>query len=325
MGHQAGFRSALLEGIERYGTIFSASRNNNLQLAIYNEAEDYLAQWTGAEAALTVTSGLLAGQLAVHFLKNKHFMYAPGAHPAVWSDTPQLYFDSYEHFTKQIADAVKDIKSKEGIVIASNSIDPLFCEYYNFDWITQLPDNQDITLLIDDSHGMGITGTEGGGIFNSIKNLIKKENIKLVVIASMAKALGIPGGVILSDKKTIAAIRSNPLFIGASPIVPAYLYAFLKSESVYHETRMKLFKNIDVFKNSLTTEGVYRSYEKYPVFFCLNDGIFDRLYQHKIFISHFPYPKAYDKPITRIVLSALHLEEDIFNLVKCLQSQAAKM
>ena len=61
MGHQAAFREALFEGIARYGTIFSASRNNNLQLAIYEQAENFLAEWTGTEAALTVTSGLLAG------------------------------------------------------------------------------------------------------------------------------------------------------------------------------------------------------------------------------------------------------------------------
>ena len=49
MGHQAGFQEALKEGIARYGTIFSASRNNNLKLAIYEEAETFLAQWTGFE------------------------------------------------------------------------------------------------------------------------------------------------------------------------------------------------------------------------------------------------------------------------------------
>ena len=60
MGHQPEFRAALMEGIDRYGTIFSASRNNNLQLKIYAEAEDFIAQWTDAEVALTVSSGFAA-------------------------------------------------------------------------------------------------------------------------------------------------------------------------------------------------------------------------------------------------------------------------
>ena len=77
-------------------SVFSASRNNNLQLKIYEETEAFLANWTSAEAALTVTSGLLAGQLAVNFLKNTQnlkglnpvFIYAPSAHPAVWEAPP---------------------------------------------------------------------------------------------------------------------------------------------------------------------------------------------------------------------------------------------
>ena len=59
---------------------------------------------TGAETALTVTSGLLAGQLAVNFLKNYKnekglkpvFIYAPSAHPAVWEAPPAYLFNNQD-------------------------------------------------------------------------------------------------------------------------------------------------------------------------------------------------------------------------------------
>ncbi len=314
MGHQPDFKAALLEGFNQYGTIFSASRNNNVQLKIYDETEDFMAKWTGSEAALTVSSGLMAGQLAVQSLVNQKFILAPSAHPAIWQmNTPPHYiFKNFDDFSKKIVGIVE--KESGAVVIAVNAIDPLQGESYDFSWIKNLTSDKPITLLFDDSHGIGITYTEGGGIFQKIKTLIDdRQNINLIVIASLAKAVGIPGGVILGDKKTIASIRQNPLFVGASPIVPAYLFAFLQSQKTYTDARVVLQKNIQLFTTALSQcPHLPITYlPNYPVFFIQEKGLFDYLLTHKILISSFSYPKPTDPPITRIILSALHTEGDI--------------
>ena len=319
MGHQPDFRAALTEGIARYGTIFSASRNNNLQLDIYEKAENFIAEWTGAEAALTVTSGLLAGQLAVQSLdqSNQRFIYAPSVHPAIWKEKPTFCFENYEQFSNEIAQFIA--QEKTPAIICCNSIDPLKCTPYDFSWISQLPDNQDITLIFDDSHAIGIQNNvtangvwqEGVGNYKKLKKLTPS-NVKLVVIASLAKAVGIPGGVILGDLETIKTIRENPLFVGASPIVPAYLYAFLTAQNVYADARIALKKNIDLFKKlnaSLLSD--FKFYDDYPVFYTPQNDLYPFLLKHKTMISSFSYPNPSDTPITRIVLSALHTEGDI--------------
>ncbi|MDZ7880681.1 MAG: aminotransferase class I/II-fold pyridoxal phosphate-dependent enzyme [Saprospiraceae bacterium] len=342
IGHQGEFRAALMEGIDRYGTVFSASRNNNLRLKIYEEAESFIAHWTGAAQALTVTSGLLAGQLAVNFLKNSQndkalkpaFIYAPSAHPAVWEAPPSTVFQNRADFEKQIIKTVKKGKNAP-IVIVSNAVDMLKCETFDFSWIKKLPDNQDITLLVDDSHGIGVTGENGSGIFKGLKKLTRP-NVKIIVIASLAKALGIPGGVILSEEKIITAIRNNPLFVGASPIIPAYLYAFLNTQALYDKARQTLAHNIELFtsllaevqhnlllnknpkkgKLSLDDLNPFRTpMLNYPVFYTPKNDLFDHLFANKIFISHFAYPQPTDPPITRVVLSALHTEKDMTHLV----------
>jgi 8-amino-7-oxononanoate synthase len=329
MGHQPLFREALMEGITRYGTIFSASRNNNLKLKIYEEAEDFLAQWTGAEAALTVTSGLLAGQIAIQSIDNQHFIYAPSVHPAIWKETPpQYFFRNYADFAHRIISIIED-KKENPLVVCTNTIDPLRCEFYDFSWIAQLPQNQDITLVFDDSHGIGITGVEGAGFLArpDIKPLMEKikllPQVKIIVIASLAKALGIPGGVILSDNKTIETIRKNPLFVGASPIVPAYLFAFLKAQNVYQQAREQVFFNINLYKNLIqknlekreNTEGVLlKTFDNYPVSYVLENNLYDYFLKHKVLISSFSYPNPTDPPITRMILSALHEKEDIEHL-----------
>lgn len=333
MGHQPDFKAALLEGFNQYGTIFSASRNNNVQLKIYEDAEDFIAQWTGAELALTVTSGLVAGQLAVQSLVNQKLILAPSAHPAIWQPNtpPQYIFQNYDDFSKKIVGIVE--KETNHVVIAANAIDPLQGESYNFSWIQNLPNNKPITLLLDDSHGIGITGTsrnasgfykDGSGIFKKIKREIgNKDNINLIVIASLAKAVGLPGGVILGNKKTIAMIRQNPLFVGASPIVPAYLFAFLKSQKVYTDARAVLQKNIEQFKSALSQFPLMpiTYLPNYPVFFTSQKEAFGFLLKHKILISSFSYPKPTDPPITRIVLSALHTEGDIEYLIESMKDE----
>ena len=335
IGHQAEFRAALLDAISRYGTVFSASRNNNLQLKIYDEAETFLAKWTGADAALTVTSGLLAGQLAVQSIENQPFIYAPSAHPAICKPTapPQYFFKNQTDFEKNIASKIAQIGG--AVTVATNALDPLRCEPFDFSWLAQLPDNQPITVIVDDSHGIGLTGENGGGIFQKLKKELRNRsvaNVRLIVIASLAKALGIPGGVILSDEKTVAAMRQNALFVGASPIVPAYLFAFLQTQNMYESARQVLKNNILCFKKELSkaavfisenekkgnfTEGsLFETLADYPVFFTQQNVLFKFLLQHKIMISSFSYPKPNDPPLTRIVLSALHSTADIQFLVE---------
>ena len=136
----------------------------------------------------------------------------------------------------------------------------------------------------------------------------------------MAKALGVPGGVILSDKKTIADISQSAYFSGASPIVPAYLFAFTRSEGIYSIALDALRHNIDYFNYNCSDEikDLLVNEEGYPVYYVKDNSLYDYLYEKKIFISSFAYPKPTDAPITRIVLSALHTEYDLKTLISAI-------
>lgn len=318
IGRQPAFQTMLLEGFEKYGTIYSASRHNNVQLAIYDEAEDYFAYVNQAEGAVTVSSGLLAGQLVMSMLEGSKVIYAPGVHPALWEHAAIHYdfLDSVD-FSNSIADRVAEIPGK--VMICANTIDPLTCQPISFDWVEELPDNQDITLVFDDSHAFGIKSYEqaftgsfhGKGSYSFLRSLVPA-HIKLIVISSMAKASGIPGGIIFSDNTTIRAIKSMPLFSGATPIVPAYLYAFLHTKSMYDQAHQWLMRNIGFFmeyNSGILNQFRYISY--YPVFYTTRNELYPKLMDEKILISSFAYPDPEAPPITRIVISALHTEEDI--------------
>jgi 8-amino-7-oxononanoate synthase len=175
----------------------------------------------------------------------------------------------------------------------------------------QLPANKNITLLVDDSHGFGIIGKEGAGIFSE---LVDYKNIHLIVISSFGKAFGIPGGVVLSDKQTIDNFKNNPFFGGSSPVIPAYLYAFLQSETIYKKEREKLFANIRMFESQISAFGLFSNFTNYPVFYTPQNKLCTYLKENQILISSFPYPSPEDTQITRVIINSLHTPQDINSL-----------
>ncbi|MBK9564524.1 MAG: aminotransferase class I/II-fold pyridoxal phosphate-dependent enzyme [Saprospiraceae bacterium] len=64
------------------------------------------------------------------------------------------------------------------------------------------------------------------------------KNINFLITASLGKALGITGGIILGKVAIISELRKSTYYTSSSPIIPAYLYAYLNA----YNLRNKLFK-----------------------------------------------------------------------------------
>lgn len=319
------FAALLAEGLVRYGTNYGSSRNSNLRLRIYAEAEEQLACCSGAAAALTVSSGYLAGQMAVKALADAgRFEYAPGTHPAAWLTAAPAVVPtalSHETWAAQLLTRL-EAEVPTPVVIVSNSLDPLRVCAYGFRWTACLPSDRPITLLVDDSHGFGVTGVAGGGVFAQLR---VPPNVRVVVVASLGKACGIPGGVVLSsDAKFVAELRHSAFFAASSPVVPAYLYAFLHASELYAQARQQLAANAAQFALATASTGLFQSFEGFPVFYTPANELAPYLQQRGIWISSFPYPSPTDAPITRVVLSALHTPEDVMQVAGLAQEFAVQ-
>jgi len=314
LSQHTDYQNLIIEGLRQYGTHFGGSRLSNLRLQIFEEAENALANWTGAEAALNISSGTLAGQLVVKTLKNAgKFYFAPAVHPALFGegDYSELNFENWSQFVLEEAQ-----RFKNPMVLFSNTLDPLKARQFDFTWVQQLPKEIPITLVLDDSHGIGVTGTRGAGIFSTLK---VPENVELIVIVSLGKALSIPGGVILGKADFIQKIWQSPYFGGASPVNPAFLYAFLQASNLYEQQQQILFRNVDFFKTATESLNLFQSFDSYPVFYTPKNALGDFLKSHKVLISSFPYPTAQSEHITRIVLNAAHTQEDLDELADLLK------
>ena len=321
MGHNEPFQELLREGMARYGTIYSSSRVSNVQLAIYEEAEKLLADITGAEAALSFSSGFQAGQAVVQRLITKlTFLYAPGTHPAVWRTPSDAAYGDFAAWTTSVRSQI--LTADSDVVIAANSLDPLLAQQYSFEWLADLPEDRDITLLVDDSHGLGIIGEGGQGIFASLQALVRP-NVTVAVVSSLGKAFGMPGGVVLGPAHFIHDLKKNAFFTAGSPIPPAYLLAFTEAQPLYQQARQALFANVAYFREQTDDLSIFRSIDRYPVFYTSDNALASAIATQCV-LSSFPYPYPDSEPITRVIVSSLHTRADLNTLGTSVRQYAKK-
>jgi 8-amino-7-oxononanoate synthase len=321
MAHNETFRELLLEGLSQYGCNFGGSRRSKLQFPVLGEAETVLAQWIGTASALTVSSGTMAGQLVVKALHSRGhpLFFAPGIHPAL--NAPAHHFQgTYAAWVESLSNLL-DQAWPVAPVLALSSIDVLHARRYELDWIEALPSEIPLIILIDDAHGLGVWGQNGAGIY---PELPQKENISYIIVASLAKACGIPGGVIACDRSFRKVFWDHPFFGGASPVVPAYLHAFVKAQDLLAQQLRRLHSNIRYFHAKIRAADHFRFLPDYPVFYTQEDGLAGYLSEKNILISSFPYPGTEDPVITRIVLSASHKKADLEQLALQLEHYFSK-
>ena len=317
------FHQLLTDSMRRYGTVFGSSRNGNVRLGVYEEAESKLASRIGAEAALTLSSGMMAGQVVINWLQSQHytFVYAPKAHPALWhSPTVTLPQLSFADWADQLPDQLNGLPPGP-VAILINSLDAVCSNYYDFSWLNTLPNNRPITLVVDDSHGLGVLNN-GWGIWPAIPRIAGSNpaTIRVVGTGSLAKGMGLPGGVVFGNADAVKAIRQTAFFGACSPIPPAYLDAFLRADALYAEGQERLQRNIKLAEECLLPTGLFHHAGGYPVFFTEHDPLYAQLLQKNILIYSFAYPTTADRANTRVVISAFHETADIEQLAGAVSS-----
>ena len=307
MPRNQAFKELVFEGIEIYGLNHGASRSNNITLDIFSIAEKAAASRFGAEDSIFLSSGYLAAQLLVQQFYESHLLiYAPDTHPALWIGRPQATRIKYEVWAEEAINQINE--SDQPVMIISNSLNNLIPEIYSFDWLKRIDSQKEIIFLIDDSHGVGIIGDRGRGIYSSLPQM---PNIQIFVIASMAKALGFDAGLILGSNAGIASLRNSPVYVGSSPPSPGMLYAFVHAELIYNEQLENLQRNLILFTDFLVSTQQLFFINNFPVFLLKDDQIAFDLLKNGIYISSFPYPDPKGKSIHRIVLNSSHKKEEL--------------
>lgn len=305
------FQEVVINGIKKWGTAYGSSRHANVKLSIFKAAETLLASQLNTEACVTVSSGMLAGKLTLDYLAQSHtrFYHYPNTHPAILApNSLPLFIENTLHPTLLT-------ETIENIVICADAVPTATVNTLDFSFLETIPKQKKITLLVDESHSIGITGTTGMGIFSSIPTTHINQKI---LVSSLAKAMGLPGGIIAGDSSFIENIKATVMFSTASGMSPAYLEAYLQSTAIYKEQQDKLKCNLQYFFDGLHLDGTFLFNTKYPNIYNFNPEFYLSLLKKDIVITHFNYPTPKDV-LSRIVLSANHTKADIDILKKVIR------
>jgi len=306
------YANLFIEGIHRYGINNGTSRNNNVQQAIFDQAEEYAARRFGFEASLLLSSGYLATQFAVRALASEgEVLYAPSCHPSLWLDELNGKPKTQDNFADWSSNTIDYINqsTQTSFVVVSNSMDNMKPECYDFTVFERIDPSKKVVLLLDDSHGIGVM------YCNEIsfkRNNFRPADIELIVVASLAKGLATDAGLILANQGRIRNFKQSNFYTGASPSSPASLYAFVHGEEIYRQQFNNLQHNISYFGTIL--KGRLNAISCFPVFSSTDRSLYARLMNAGILVSSFPYPLATDTLFNRIVLNAHHHKADLERL-----------
>ncbi len=297
------FQNILFDSIKKWGTGFGSSRNSNIQLSIYETAEKLLAKNMDTEAALAVSSGMLAGKLVVEHLSSTtdavfHF---PDTHPALMNLSSLPILEKGK-LNPKIFDP-----TLTKITVVTDAIPSLYVEPIDLSVLFEIPKEKEIHLVIDESHSFGIYGNEW-------QKVLEKENIKIIRIASLAKALGISGGVIAGNSDFISKIRSLNSFIGASGMNPAFLETYTNAQELYQSQKQKLKQNLDYLDQNFINREGFTFHPSYPLIYFESEAISKKLLENKIITTSFKYPTSSGK-LNRIVITSNHTTLDLEQLI----------
>jgi len=297
------FQNIVFESIKKWGTSYGSSRNSNVNLSIYAAAENLLAKKLGSSDALTVSSGMLAGQLVVEYLSKTTapMFHFPGTHPALMNPSSFAFMANGE-LNPKIFDA-----TISKIAIVTDAIPSLCIEPIDLGILRDIPKEKEINLVIDESNTLGI-------FENGWQKVVEQENIKITRIASLAKAMGLSGGVIAGNRALISGIRNLNCFIGTSGMNPAFLETYINAQELYRSQKQKLRQNLNyIDKNFIHREG-FKFNVGYPIIYFESEAVSKRLLENKIMTTSFKYPTSTGK-LSRIVITSNHTILDLGQLI----------
>ncbi|MGH2645097.1 MAG: aminotransferase class I/II-fold pyridoxal phosphate-dependent enzyme [Chitinophagaceae bacterium] len=305
------FQALIAEGTKKFGAVFPSSRVSNTRTALYEEFEEKLSNFLELPASASFSSGYMASQAAASFAaQQSRLLYSPGIHPSLLIRGNQI--PEKEEWKEDIIHEVND-NENEVFTIVMESVNPLTGEVHDFSWLSRI--KKPVRLLIDDSHGIGILGDQGKGI---ISLLTKQPNIRYLICYSLSKAFSCEGGGVSGDEEDITSIKEMPYFTAATGMSPIFIYAWNNSSNLFTKQHLQLRRNILSFDKKISDIPFVHHDKRLPSYRIGEGKLYDFCLQYHILLSAFRYPSETDPLMGRIVLNALHTQEDMEKLSDCI-------
>jgi 8-amino-7-oxononanoate synthase len=229
-------KEAACKATEHFGTSCTGSRFLNGTLEFHEQLERELAEWVGKEAALVFSTGMQANLGAVSaIVGNKDIVVLDKDDHASIVDGARLSFGKIERYRhndmNHLERVLKSLPEDSGKIIIVDGLFSMEGDLAPLPEIVPLAKKYGARLMVDDAHGMGVTG---GGHGTSHHFGVTKD-VDLIM-STFSKSLASLGGFIAGDADVVHYIKhfARSLIFSAS-IPPGNAAAALASLQVMRE------------------------------------------------------------------------------------------
>ncbi len=212
---------AAIQAVERFGTSCTGSRFLNGTLELHEQLERELADWVGKEAALVFSTGMQANLGTISALvmrgdfilldKDDHASLVDGARLG-WGETRRFKHNDMADLER----VLKGLPADRGKLIVVDGLYSMGGDLAPLAEIVVLCSKYQARLMVDDAHGLGVTGGGRG----TAAHLGLTPQVDLIM-STFSKSFASLGGFIAGDEPVIHFIKHHARSLIFSASIPA--------------------------------------------------------------------------------------------------------
>ena len=229
---------------------------------LYNETEDYIAQFHYAESALIFNSGYDAniGFFSAIPQRNDIILYDESCHASIRDGIQMSNAKSYKFTHNDFEDLERLLQRCQTepveVYIATESVFSMDGDSPNMEELTKLSEKYNAYLVVDEAHALGVFGEQGEGLVQSLG----MQDKVFARIVTFGKGLGCHGAAVLGSHELKSYLvnfaRSFVYTTGLSPHSVATILQSYKQLKKEKEALEKLKSNIIFFNQEKMRLGL---------------------------------------------------------------------
>jgi len=315
--------TAAKDAIDQYGVGPGAVRSIAGTMTLHLELEKKLAHFKGAEAALSVQSGLNTNLATIPLLM--------GAEDVIFTDElnhasiidgcrltkakrvifPHRDVEGLRRLLEEHKAVAKKLIVTDGVFSMDGDLAPL-------PDIVKAAEDYGALVMVDDAHGEGVLGSHGRGIVDHFK-LHDRVDIEA---GTMSKAFGVMGGYVAGSAKIVEYLRQQARpFLFSSAATPPDVAACIAAIDILEESDepvRRLWENASFFKEEMKRLGFDTGKSETPITpVMLGEAkmawaFSKRLFEEGVFATAIAFPTVpRGKARIRVMMSAAHARKDL--------------
>ena len=242
-------REASINAIKRYGTSCSGSRFMNGTLALHEELEERLADFTGKQAALCFTTGYQTnlGSISALVGRGEHVITDKSNHASIMDGiflalglNRKVNIHRFKHNNlEDLEKRLSNIPSGESKLIVIDGVFSMEGDIVKLPEMKALADKYRVGVYLDEAHAIGVIGKTGRGTTEYYGN----RDLADLIMCTFSKAFGSIGGFVAGEERVIDYIKhvSRPLIFSAS-MPPANIAAVMAALEIIEREPQRVLR-----------------------------------------------------------------------------------